>query len=149
MLETWFIYLLLGAFFYAVSMVLDKKLMTLNLSPSETSTLKMSLDVTNVFIILILLKKINLPSISFLWFFIALVGLFWAVSMVFYFNSLKFNDVTKAIPFLTASNVSVSFIGGVILFSEALHTINVLGVVLIIGGSFIVLSDGRPELPKE
>lgn len=149
MLETWFFYLLLSAILYALSTVLDKKLMLLNLSPSETSTLKMCLDAANVFIILLLFRKIILPSPSRLWVLIAFVAFFWALAIVFYFDSLKFSDVTKAAPFLTASNVTVSFIGGAMLFSEAVSAINILGIILIITGSFVVLFDGKPELPKD
>lgn len=149
MLETWFVYLLLATIFYALSTVLDKELMILDLSPSETVTLKMTLDGANVFLILFLFGKIVLPSTLRLWFFIALVALFYAVQMAMYFYSLKFSDITKAIPVLTASNVVVSFTGGAILFSDAVSKLNVLGGLLIVAGSFVVLSEGKLVLPKE
>jgi len=149
MIETWFVYLLLATLFYALSTVLDKELMILDLSPSETATVKLTLDGTNVFLILLIFGKIVLPSTLNLWFFIALVALFYTIQMATYFYSLKFSDITKAIPFLTASNVAVSFMGGVILFSEAASKINILGGLLIVAGSFVVLSEGKLALPKE
>jgi drug/metabolite transporter (DMT)-like permease len=69
------------------------------------------------------------------------------LSMIVLQFAYKKTEVIKIIPFFTASSIIIPVIGGVLGLEEQLHPIQWIGVVLILGGLFLLTIGGRRTRP--
>lgn len=76
------------------------------------------------------------------------LGLLFAASITFYFFSLKEGDATYILPFEHSVNIIFIFFFSLFIFDEVAVWYNVLGILLLVVGVFLIISDGRFGLPK-
>lgn len=142
----WLFFGVLAYLSYSISSSLDKYFMKKGNNPIITNTLKMIFDgiillfLGFLFFDLHFSKTLILMSIP--------LGLFYALSGIFYFASLKSEDVEIVIPYLQAFSLLLLFFFSIILFNESITYLTLIAVLLIIIGIYINLSKDGLAVPK-
>ncbi len=147
-METW---LLLGIFayiFFAVSTSIDKYLMNRKYDAVSTGTYKMFYDF--IFLLAVMLLFFSIDFSAALILYGAVLGLIYALSTILYFSSLRIKDAETVVPYMQSGQLLLVFAGSLLLFSEQVSTLNIAGVVLILAGVYMVLSQKhrRPAIDK-
>ncbi|WP_316812220.1 EamA family transporter [Pedobacter heparinus] len=135
----WWIYALLSAFFAALTAVLAK----IGIKGIDSN---LATAIRTVVILLlawaIVLFRSEQPNISGLtrqnWIFLILSGLATGLSWVFYFKALQIGKVSQVAPVDKAS-VAIALLLSVIFLGEPLTYKTVIAVLMIIGGTTILI----------
>ncbi len=148
MAELWILFAIGFAFLHAIVTILDKILLKNKLiEPMSISTFRLGTNALFALIIVLLLFGFTVPSSDILGNMILLSDI-WAGAVLFYFIPLKLGDVSQLIPFREIMTTFLSFVLAIILLSEVVTVLDLLGTLAIIAGGYILLTDGKIIVPK-
>ncbi|MCK4551011.1 MAG: DMT family transporter [Candidatus Aenigmarchaeota archaeon] len=143
----WLALALFYAFAHAAVSVIDKKILShKNIDPLALSAIRFAVNVIISFSILIVFLR---PSLSEINAVVALLSTFYFLAGLAYFYALKTDDVSKLVPYRDAIVTILSFSLAFLLLGESITTINILGVIAIATGGYIVWTDGKITIPKK
>lgn len=145
-MENWLILGILSYLSYAISSSIDKHLMNCKYEPLKTNTIKMFFDGLILLAVGFIFFDLTF-TLNFLPWFLAL-GILYATAGVIYFTVLKLKNVSEAIPLMEALGLFFLFTSSVIVFNESLSPFNLLGVLFIILGIYLMLVKNLFEIPK-
>ncbi len=135
----WYIIALIAAFFSASAAILEKKILFKEKALSLSLILAMfNLVLAIPFFFFIDYTLLSASGISVL-FFKSILG---AVAFLFVMKGIKNLDISKALPLLVLTPGLVAFSAFIIL-GEALKLIEIGGMVLLLGGTYILQLDNR------
>ncbi|MCD4760107.1 DMT family transporter [archaeon] len=146
MIQLWFLLSLLSRLSHALSTSLDKYLINQNSDPIKISNLKVFFTGIITLIIGLLFFNLNITLETILW--AGILGIFFATTNIVYFLSLRLKDVEEVAPFAHSGIILLIFLSSISLFKEMVTTANYFGVVIILGGVYIILSKKGFKLPK-
>ena len=148
MVALWVIFALSFAFFHALVAVFDKiVLKNKSIGPVSFATLRYGLNALFSLVIVSLFFTFSMPSEDIL-FSILLLSLVYVGAGFFYFIPLKMGDVSQLVPLREAITVLFSFVLATILLLEKISVLDFVGTLVIIFGSYILLTDGKLIAPK-
>lgn len=137
----WFWLSLLSALFGAIDIFLNKK----SLQKVSPTTLNWSLYVLSLPVLFIFTLKEGLPSINFT-FWISVLGsaITFALGKNIFYGALKDGLISKIIPLTSFTNI-FTYILALIFLGENLKLLPVLGLILIVVGSYVLNVDQAKE----
>ena len=144
-MEKWLIFGCLSYFLFAVSSSIDKKFMNKKYSPLEINIFKMFFNSIILLIIGIVFFELSFNSSLLVWSLV--LGSIYGISGILYFNSLKLENVSKAVPFMQSGGVLLTFVGAILIFGEKVNMLNIMGIVLILGGIYLLLYQKGKKFP--
>lgn len=146
LMELWLLLGILSYLSFAISTTIDKDMMNRHYGALRTNTIKMFLD------------GVILLAIGFLFFELKftfnvllgalLLGGTYALAGVLYFKSLKLKDVATIAPFMISSIILFVFLGSVFLLNETVNAFNYVGVFIVVGGIYLLLSEKSFSIPR-
>ena len=143
----WLLVALFYAFAHATVSVLDRKiLLNPKIDPLALSAIRF---IVNIIIAFTLLLAFLTPTLGEINAVICLLSTFYFLAGITYFYALKTGDVSKLVPYRDAIVTILSFSLAFILLGESITTTNILGVIAIAAGGYIVWTDGRIIIPKK
>jgi len=130
---------------YSIATSIDKYVMGERYYPLVVNTVKMLLDGLYLVLIGSLFFTVTLPHLSQVW-PVLVLGILYGASGVYYFKALKEGDVTEVMPYMLGSRILLVFVGSLLIFQESATWLNILGVVVILSGVWLILSpEGLPR----
>ncbi|MBU1975619.1 MAG: EamA family transporter, partial [Nanoarchaeota archaeon] len=141
----WLIIGLLGYFGHAISTSIDKVIMNRKHDIYTTSMLKLFID--GIIVLAIGLLFFDFPTSPKLILWSVLVGFLYAAGNITYYKSLKTKDIGVQVPYVNAAITLLIFLTALWFFRESAILSNYLGVLLILVGMYLVLSN-RYKLPR-
>ncbi len=137
LIEKWFLLGILSYFSYSLSNVADKYLLNLGYGVRKTFMFKSLFNGLILLILGFLFFKINITTKLIFQAFIPAV-LFSSAGLIFYY-SLKKKDAQIYVPFTQSAELLFIFTASIIFLKEAVNIYNILGVILIILGIYLIL----------
>jgi uncharacterized membrane protein len=145
-MELWLVFGVLAYLSYAVSTSIDKYLMNRRFEVVRTDTFKMFFDGVVLLVIGLVFFGLDLTFGLVLW--SLLLGFLYALTGIIYYTALKLRDVEEVVPFIQSSRILLIFVGGVVLLDEFVNAFNYVGVVLVLSGIYLVLSEDGLRFPR-
>ncbi len=143
----WLILALFYAFAHASVSVIDKKILThKNIDPLALSAIRFTVNMAVAFAFLAAIIKTEITSINST---ILLLSTFYFLAGLAYFYAIKTDDVSKLIPYRDAIVTILSFSLAFLVLGEKVTAANILGVIAIATGGYIVWTDGKIIIPKK
>ena len=142
----WLLLALFYAFTHASVTVIDKKILHhKNIDPLALSAIRCAVNAIISFIILAFFIKTPLSEITTIIIIISLLKFF---AVLTYFYALKMGDVSKLIPYRDAIATILSFSLAFFILGEKITEIDIIGVIAIALGGYIVWTDGKIIIPN-
>jgi len=150
MIKLWFLLAILAALGHAIVSSLDKILMkNKKLKPLSLSTIRLGTNAIILLIISISFFSFKIPTGTSFWVYILSIAMVYTGAVVFYFSALKYGDVSKLIPYREMITILLSFILALSFLSEKVNIFDFIGVIFIIIGGYVILTDGKIVIPKK
>ena len=148
-MELWFVFSVLGYMIGAVAGILDKYMMNQRYHPVTTVLLRTLFNA--VFLGSTGLLFLNLRISASLLLLAALPALLLAVSFVVYLRVLQRKNASEIQPFSQSLDTLFIFLASVILLNEPATLANYAGILVMVGGIYLVLAEHittRPRLDR-
>ncbi|MCX8147127.1 MAG: EamA family transporter [Candidatus Woesearchaeota archaeon] len=134
----WYVFVLISALVFGIGNVVRKKALTKEHSMQFITTFQ-----TVYFIaMLLLLPKVNFDSPMFIWAFIYIKSVLLLLATYFFIRLLRHNEISEIEPLWNLSPVFLLLLSYFML-NEAPSFINVVGVILIVGGAYVIETDHK------
>ena len=142
----WVLLALIYSIMHSLMSVIDKKILeNKKIDTLALSAIRVSINVIIAFIILNSFLTLNFDGINTTVF---ILSTFYFLLSITYFYAIKSGDISKLIPYRDAIVTILSFILAITLLKETVTTTDILGVIAIALGGYIVLTDGKLAIPK-
>lgn len=130
----WFWFALSSALLGAVDIILNKK----NLTRVSPAALGWALDFFTLPVIVVLAFKDGIPSVNFIfWIAVIFSAITYVVGRNMYNHALKNNFVSDIVPITAFSGVFI-YIFGLILLSESINPLPLLGLLIVLAGVYLL-----------
>ncbi|MFH2106980.1 MAG: EamA family transporter [Candidatus Micrarchaeota archaeon] len=146
MMEPYLLLAMLGYLFYAISTSIDKHMMNKKYAIIRTSVLKTFFEGSMLLLIGVIFFNVQFTAELFIG--ALLLALCFIISILLYYRMLTGSEISEVSPFLQSSEMLLAFFCSILLFHEAVSTINYLGIFVILFGSILVLSKNNFKIPK-
>lgn len=135
------------ALFHAIAIILDKKVLTnRNIDAVAFSMARFILNAAVSYIfILVFFSNISDNTSS----KIIILSVCYFFAGLTYFYALRFEDVSKLIPFHNTITALLSFFLAIFILSERFIALDFIGVFIIIIGGYIIWTDGKLIVPAK
>lgn len=147
MIKLWFLLALSAAALTALTHIFDK-ILTTELHPWTIPAIKKIINGIILILVSHFLFQFYFPMKPYFWFFLLILALPEAAATVFYFAGIKGEEISRIIPYQSSLLVVFPFVFALLFLSESVTSINVLGVLLISIGAYVILSDGEFKIPR-
>ena len=144
-MELWFIFSLLGYMLFAVSGILDKVMMNNQYHPVTTVLLRTLFNAVFLSSAGLLFLNLNI-SVSLL-LLAAIPAFLLMVSFVIYLRVLQRKNASEIQPFSQSLDVLFIFLASIILLHEQAILANYVGILVIVIGVYLVLSQHITKVP--
>ena len=145
-MESWLFLSIIGYSIGAISSVLDKYMMNLQYNPVTTSLLRVFFNASILASAGFLFLQLQLsPSILL---YALIPGSLLALSFVVYLMVLRRKNASEVLPFWQSLDLMLIFLGSVIFFQEPVTLVNYGGIVVMLIGIYLVLTDNIRKTPR-
>lgn len=144
-MELWFIFSLLGYILFAVSGIMDKVMMNQQYNPVTTVLLRTLFNA--IFLGSAGLLFLNLSITASLLLLAAIPAFLLGVSFVIYLRVLQRKKASEIQPFSQSLDVLFIFLASIILLHEPARLANYAGILVIVIGVYLVLSEHITKVP--
>ncbi len=145
-MELWLIFSIIGYMIGAVAGIMDKYMMNLHYHPVTTVLLRTLFNAVFLGSAGLLFLNLNItPSLLFL---AAIPAFILAISFVIYLFVLQRKNASEIQPFSQSMDVLFIFIASVILLNEQASFANYLGILAIVIGVYLVVTEHITKIPK-
>ena len=145
-MESWLFLSIIGYSIGAVSSCLDKYMMNLQYNPVTTSLLRVFFNASILASAGFLFLQLQLsPSILL---YALIPGSLLAFSFVVYLTVLRRKNASEVLPFWQSLDLMLIFLGSVFFFQEPVTLVNYGGIVVILIGIYLVLTDNIRKSPR-
>jgi uncharacterized membrane protein len=145
-MEPWFILCLLGYTVSAFSAILDKFMMNRLYHPVTTVLFRTLFNA--VFLTIAGLLILHMTVTPLLLLLSAVPALLLIVSFAVYLKVLQNRDASEIQPFSSSLDVLFIFLASIILLHEPAETINYVGIIVIVLGIYIVVTEQITKIPR-
>lgn len=145
-MESWIFIGITAYLCYAISTILDKYLMTTKRDPVVTSNFKMFLN--GVILLIIGLIFFDIEFTPKLIFWSLVLGILYGTTNALQFVCIKYGKIREVIPFFQSFSILLIFILSISLLGEKVTAFNIIGIVLILIGIFMILTNEKFTIPK-
>jgi len=154
-MSMWVVLALLYALFHAIVPSIDRYILrgSTNAGKIDTMSFSMVRFIFNAAIAIIIASVffgISIPTNSNFWYHMLTIAVLYAISATSYFYAIKLEEVSKMLPLGQSIAIFLSFTLSILFFAETIIMIDVIGVVCIILGSYMIMARGKKfNLPKK
>jgi uncharacterized membrane protein len=145
-MELWFVLSILGYTIGAVASILDKHMMNQQYHPVTTVLLRTLFNA--VFLGSAGLLFLNLRISTSLLLLAAIPAFLLAISFVVYLRVLQKKNASEIQPFSQSLDVLFIFLGSIILLHEPATLANYAGILVMVGGIYLVLTEHITKRPR-
>jgi uncharacterized membrane protein len=145
-MELWFVLSILGYTIGAIASILDKHMMNQQYHPVTTVLLRTLFNA--VFLGSAGLLFLNLRISASLLLLAAIPAFLLAISFVVYLRVLQKKNASEIQPFSQSLDVLFIFLGSIILLHEPATLANYVGILVMVGGIYLVLTEHITERPR-
>jgi uncharacterized membrane protein len=145
-MELWFVLSILGYTIGAVASILDKHMMNQQYHPVTTVLLRTLFNA--VFLGSAGLLFLNLRISASLLLLAAIPAFLLAISFVVYLRVLQKKNASEIQPFSQSLDVLFIFLGSIILLHEPATLANYAGILVMVGGIYLVLTEHITKRPR-
>jgi len=148
MIEAWFILAIAYAFCHATVGFLDKLVLRKKIYPLSLNNVRFAFNSIIAFVIILFFFQTNLTYSSAVWILFLAISIIYFLSTLGHFFGLQLEDVSKAIPYREGLSTFLAYALPIIFLFEKLTVYHTIGTLVIIIGTYIILSDGKKIIPK-
>lgn len=142
----WIIFGIVANLFFAISATIDKSMMNHKFKLVKTNAIKTFYDGMILLFFGIIFFDVNFFNEGVL--IAAALGFIYATAGVLDFNALRLKDVEEVVPFSQSSMILLTFLGSLLFLGEKPIIVNYVGLVVILIGIYVMLSNDGIHIPK-
>lgn len=137
MIELWIILTVIAALLWSVVSLINKHVLSYEMHDPILATIISGIGTFILFLIVPFILKNNLLIPIHIIFFSLIAGIFYCISLYLYYSAIKIGEISRVVSFLSINPLFVLILAFIFL-DERLVSLNYLGIILIVFGSFLI-----------